>query len=721
MKISMAILAYNRPDHLERVVRATVEQGIRAFTVYIDGAPNTAVAQNQEKIVSFLESVNQADITIIRRQKNHGLAYSITTAVTSELERNEAVIVLEDDCVPRSGFFTFMTEALTRYRDHPSVRSVCGYQFPFAIDDSNIISLRAIRRFTPWGWATWRNRWTDYSKDFKTVADTVERYGMRHRLTQDLRVYCNDQAFLSGTQDIWSLSWVIAHYMTDTLCVYPTYPLVENIGFDGSGVHCIETSDFDIPDQLDAVKVDLPDDVQLDFGFDCQVERFLDANSVKTMLKEADAEDDQDVWTDAIQPFSMRRFGSHSLAIEDIKGLVEVAVEGSPILDMHTHLFPPQHKGFYLQGLEACFNYHYLVAEVLTVTKRAPAEFYSLSSPERARFVWDELFVKRSPMSEACQGVLTLLSRFHISGLGMSFDQISEKADRVIYQDSALFESSGVESVVMTNDPFNAEEWALFDRDDWDRKRYLASMRLDVMFNDPVKAAEMAREVGAKGSNDMACLLDHLETCYAASKPVYSAISLDGLALETLIKSDLWLGVLDWLKEKDMPLALMLGVTRAVNPHFGLAGDGLGAIDLKALSALCRTRSDNRFLVTVLSATDQHAISVLGRKHQNLTLFGFWWFVNQPSLIESFLEMRFDLLGENFVPQHSDARVTDQLIYKWDHFRALLAKVLTRRYQSLALRGWHVTPQIISRDVIRLLYSRPAEALGLDLEPRIVA
>ncbi len=56
-----------------------------------------------------------------------------------------------------------------------------------------------------------------------------------------------------------------------------------------------------------------------------------------------------------------------------------------------------------------------------------------------------------------------------------------------------------------------------------------------------------------------------------------------------------------------------------------------------------------------MSLNDQHELTVLGRKHQNLKIFGFWWFMNQPSIIEPVLKMRMDLLGLSFIPQHSDA------------------------------------------------------------------
>jgi len=148
---------------------------------------------------------------------------------------------------------------------------------------------------------------------------------------------------------------------------------------------------------------------------------------------------------------------------------------------------------------------------------------------------------------------------------------------------------------------------------------------------------------------------------------------------------------------------LMLGVQRGVNPALRLAGDGVGVSDLGALRNLCLAYPNNRFLVTVLSLENQHELCVLARKFSNLHLFGCWWFTNVPSAAESITRMRLELLGLSFTPQHSDARVLDQLIYKWDHYRAILVRVLTEKYGMLIESGWEPSMQEIQRDVQWLL------------------
>ena len=94
---------------------------------------------------------------------------------------------------------------------------------------------------------------------------------------------------------------------------------------------------------------------------------------------------------------------------------------------------------------------------------------------------------------------------------------------------------------------------------------------------------------------------------------------------------------------------------------------------------------------------------MLARKFRNLHVFGCWWFTNIPSLINEITRMRIELLGMSVTPQHSDARVLDQLIYKWRHSRQIITDVLTEKYVDLAQTGWVVTEADVRRDASELL------------------
>ena len=98
----------------------------------------------------------------------------------------------------------------------------------------------------------------------------------------------------------------------------------------------------------------------------------------------------------------------------EVQTIVENTLNKIKILDIHTHLFPPQHENYYLSGLVDTLNYHYLIAELFVSTNINIEKFKSLDKLQKAEMVWNELFDKRTPVSEACKGVLTILKSLSI-------------------------------------------------------------------------------------------------------------------------------------------------------------------------------------------------------------------------------------------------------------------------------------------------------------------
>jgi len=146
-----------------------------------------------------------------------------------------------------------------------------------------------------------------------------------------------------------------------------------------------------------------------------------------------------------------------------------------------------------------------------------------------------------------------------------------------------------------------------------------------------------------------------------------------------------------------------------VNPAIRLAGDALGRADLRALENICRDFPDNRFLVSVLSRENQHELCVYARKFGNLLPFGCWWFLNNPSIVEEITRERIEMLGLSFIPQHSDARVLEQVIYKWRNTRRTIAGILAAHYRLMSEDGRGVTRRDIQLGVTRLFRSNFAE------------
>ena len=106
------------------------------------------------------------------------------------------------------------------------------------------------------------------------------------------------------------------------------------------------------------------------------------------------------------------------LTAVELPELVKRILAAQPVVDMHTHLYPPSFgssgpDGLMLWGLDDLVTYHYLVAEVfraVPATKFPYAQFWAMTKSERADHIWQQLFVERTPLSEACRGVVLFVS-----------------------------------------------------------------------------------------------------------------------------------------------------------------------------------------------------------------------------------------------------------------------------------------------------------------------
>jgi hypothetical protein len=156
--------------------------------------------------------------------------------------------------------------------------------------------------------------------------------------------------------------------------------------------------------------------------------------------------------------------------------------------------------------------------------------------------------------------------------------------------------------------------------------------------------------------------------------------------------------------ERKIPFAMMIGSRLRVNPALNDAGDMGGVADVMSVVNLCRDFPQNRFFVTMLARENQHELAVAARKFGNLMVFGCWWFLNNPVLIDEITRMRMELLGTSFIPQHSDARVLDQLVYKWEHSRRIIGTVLAEKFIDQSATGRAPTQEQIEQTV-RLYFS----------------
>ena len=113
-----------------------------------------------------------------------------------------------------------------------------------------------------WGWATWADRWAQYSKDPKRLLTTWSRerreafnVGGAHNFFAQVE---NNAA---GRTNTWAIFWYATIFERGGFCLNPARSFVQNIGLDGSGEHCGSLTQAPFEPSL-AFNDDLPDFVE---------------------------------------------------------------------------------------------------------------------------------------------------------------------------------------------------------------------------------------------------------------------------------------------------------------------------------------------------------------------------------------------------------------------------------------------------------------------------
>jgi len=397
---------------------------------------------------------------------------------------------------------------------------------------------------------------------------------------------------------------------------------------------------------------------------------------------------------------------------KQLREMIDKSVEAVKLTDVHTHLYPPCFGDLLLWGIDDLITYHYLIAETFRWVDMPYETYWRRPKREQADLIWRTLFLENSPVAESCRGVLTVLSALGLEVASRDLAAYRRHFDRLKVEDyvDTVFGLGGVREVITTNDPFDDAERKVWLESYQPDPRFKAALRIDSLLNNwegnwP-RLAEWGYEVEGEINAKTAAEVRRFLTEWAKRmEAVYMAASLppdftlpDFLPRGLLVKEC----VLPVSEELNLPFAMMIGVKKLVNPELRLAGDGVGKASIETVEHLCSAHPRNKFMVTMLSRENQHELAVAARKFRNLMVFGCWWFLNNPSLVEEITRMRLELLGLSFLPQHSDARVLDQLVYKWKHSRRVIADALYDKYADLMATGWALEESEIKRDVEKL-------------------
>lgn len=290
MNIATVLYTYNRSGHTAKVLEALSKNTVLPEILYIfqDGLKKEEHRAEWEWVNELIHRVDFCPTRLRVLEHNIGVAESIVSGINYVLESHDAVIVIEDDCMPAASFMTFMEQCLEKYEENKQVYSISGYSLPLDIKKEQY-DIYGCGRTSSWGWGTWKDRWAGFAFD-NNILKRLINDEMKSKILATWGNDCEQMLLdnVAGKIDAWDIYWTLHVFENDGICINPYEPLIKNIGLDGSGVHCGMDKQFwvELSKEVKSEFV-LPDKIEM---LQTTKEAFADLYGSYTAVNEGEAE-----------------------------------------------------------------------------------------------------------------------------------------------------------------------------------------------------------------------------------------------------------------------------------------------------------------------------------------------------------------------------------------------------------------------------------------------
>ena len=235
-KTLAAIVAYNRPTHL-KICILNIKRSLDYFDdnikliIFLDCDSNHSDDWNECRMIA-----EKSGFDFHLNSYNMGLRdniYKIFAFFKNSLF--DRLILIEDDIKVSPDFFHFFNSSFDLFEDTPKVSQISGFS---PINDLVENAFTLYPRISTWGWGTWKSKLPSPEE----VSIDWSNFTLSKKAFNTLSKYAPDTINLFYLQKkkkitTWSLDYYNYMLVNDFLTVYPMFSVIENIGFDGSGIN----------------------------------------------------------------------------------------------------------------------------------------------------------------------------------------------------------------------------------------------------------------------------------------------------------------------------------------------------------------------------------------------------------------------------------------------------------------------------------------------------
>ena len=240
LDVPILFLIFNRPDVTEVVFAEIKKQRPQRLYVAADGPRLNREGEiskcNETRNVVMKNIDWPCEVRTLFRDTNLGCGKAVSEAITWFFNQEEMGMILEDDCLPTSSFFSFCSSLLKYYKDNEQIFVIPGDNFQKSKVPDSSYYFSAYGHI--WGWASWRRAWKYYNFNLNEFDDHKFKSDLRHYFsTQRERTYWfNVYSKMKNHEiDTWDYQWTFAQWSMRALSIIPNVNLVSNIGFNNEG------------------------------------------------------------------------------------------------------------------------------------------------------------------------------------------------------------------------------------------------------------------------------------------------------------------------------------------------------------------------------------------------------------------------------------------------------------------------------------------------------
>jgi len=157
----MTFTGYKRPKYTQQVI-----DGLRSCDGIEDYKLFARLEPGYPEVVDVIKSINFMECEYIINDCRLGCNDNYYQALSRGFEAGDFVVQVEDDTVPTKDFLRYMEWAQEKYKDDKEVFTICGYNKIDKYDSATSHDAFKNPWFTPWGWATWADRWKEIEKQW---------------------------------------------------------------------------------------------------------------------------------------------------------------------------------------------------------------------------------------------------------------------------------------------------------------------------------------------------------------------------------------------------------------------------------------------------------------------------------------------------------------------------------------------------------------------------